>query len=63
MSALAAVYVSELANGNVPSPESEEAVAYREWSREYEKSVLVREIVKESAIKVYGHDFYLLGTI
>jgi hypothetical protein len=59
MSALAAVYVNEIANGNVPDPKSPEAVEYRKWSREE----TVKGIVKESAIKVYGSAYYLLGSM
>jgi hypothetical protein len=59
MPALAAAYVSELADGHVPAKDSPEAVAYREWSRED----TVRTIVKESALKVYGPQYYLLGSL
>jgi hypothetical protein len=66
MSALAALYVQELANGNVPNPNSEEARAYGKYSSEYEayrRNEIATRIVKESALKVYGHDYYLLGSI
>jgi hypothetical protein len=63
MSALAAVYVHELANGNVPDPESPEAVEYHRWSKEYESARLAEQIVKESCLKVWGHGYYLLGSV
>lgn len=63
MSALAAVYVTELANGNVPAPSSPEAIEYFRWSKAYERGRIVTEIVRQSALKVYGHDYYLLGSI
>lgn len=59
MSALAATYVTEIANGNVPDPKSPEAVEYKKWSDEQ----TVNRIVKESALKVYGPAYYLLGTM
>jgi hypothetical protein len=59
MPVLAAAYVGEIAEGRIPTRESEEAKAYREWSREE----TVREIVRESCLKVYGHQYFLLGSM
>jgi hypothetical protein len=63
MTALAQVYVEELANGNVPAQGSPEDVAYQEWSKEYERGRITALIVKESCLKVYGNGYYLLGSI
>jgi hypothetical protein len=59
MSALAQTYVTEIANGTVPNPNSPEALAYKAWSREE----TVRGIVKESALRIYGPAYYLLGSM
>jgi hypothetical protein len=66
MSALAAQYLNEIANGNVPAPDSEEARAYGKYSAEYEtyrRNQIAEEIVRESGIRIYGHDYYLLGSM
>jgi len=63
MPKLAEVYVEELSEGRIPSENSPEAVAYREWSREYERNRIVDMIVRESCLKVYGGAYYLLGSM
>jgi hypothetical protein len=59
MPVLAATYVSEVADGRVPSAESPEARAYQEWS----KDQTVREIVLGSCLKIYGPGYFLLGSM
>jgi hypothetical protein len=34
MTELAAAYITEVANGNVPGEKSPEAIAYHQWSKE-----------------------------
>lgn len=63
MTKLAEVYVEELAEGRIPSEDSPEAQAYREWSKEYEKGRIATEIVRESCLKVYGASYFLLGSL
>jgi hypothetical protein len=59
MGALVATFIEESAQGRVPDKESAEAKAYRAWSR----AETVSRIVRESCIKVYGHQYYLLGSM
>ena len=63
MSGLVVAYISELAEGRLPREDSAEAVAYKAWSAAYERNRISNQIVKESGLKVYGSDYYLLGSM
>jgi hypothetical protein len=60
MSALVEAYINEIAEGRIPALASEESLAYMEWSARRD---VIWTIVKESALKVYGHQYYLLGSM
>lgn len=55
MSALAAAYIEMLAEGIEPARDSVLRKAYDQW--------VVEQIVRESGIRVYGSQYYLLGSL
>ena len=60
MSVLVKAYINEIAEGRVPALASPESLAYMEWSARRD---LIWAMVKESALKVYGPQYYLLGSM
>jgi len=68
MTKLVETYLEELATGNLPAENSPEAIAYREWSAEYEAQVRwaqrqlwICQVVSASVEKVYGNEGVLFA--
>jgi hypothetical protein len=64
MTKLAELFLQEVSEGRFPSWGSDEGRAYLEYREaEQERENLINQTVKESALRVYGSQYYLLGSM